>query len=382
MADLRTDVVVVGAGIVGLGLAWSLAVYGRADVVVLERDLAGHGSTGRSSGGIRAQFATDYEVELSLRAWSFFERILADGDFAGTFDRTGYAFLADERSQPELRRAFALQKRHGVPSEWLEGADLLDAFPYCDLRPIVAATLCTEDGFVDPWELHQWLLRRTRDLGIRVLERHPAESLEVAAAGCTAAGSWGSVEGSMLVDAAGAWAAEVAARAGLEVAVRPSPRLKWVTDPHPALPADMPLVTDLPTGAYVRSERGAAMVGVKPAAPVFGYDVDAGTDVIAEMAARAVVRFPSLAGAAVARLVTGLYEVTPDGLPVAGPLDAARRVWVVAGFNGHGIMHSLPVTRATAEAMATGRSADLDLAPLSPARFDGGQPQAPAAQLL
>ena len=150
----------------------------------------------------------------------------------------------------------------------------------------------------------------------------------------------------------------------------PSPRVKLLTDLHPALPSDMPLIVDLPTGAYVRSERGHAMVGVKPDRPATGFHVDADADLLGWMAERAAIRFPSLQTASLARVITGLYEVTPDHLPVVGAVPGLAGFFVVAGFNGHGIMHGPAAARALAELIVRERADVLDLDRLGPDRFE------------
>ena len=143
-----------------------------------------------------------------------------------------------------------------------------------------------------------------------------------------------------------------------------------MTDPHPALPADMPLIVDLSTGAYVRSERGHAMVGVTPDRPATGFQIDASPDLLAWMAERAAIRFPSLRTASLATVITGLYEVTPDHLPVVGAVPGLDGFFVAAGFNGHGIMHGPAAARALAELIVQGHADALDLDRLRPDRFE------------
>ena len=169
------------------------------------------------------------------------------------------------------------------------------------------------------------------------------------------------VTADVVVNAAGAWAGRIGSLAGASIPVAPSPRVKLLTDLHPALPADMPLIVDLPTGAYVRSERGHAMVGVSRYRPRTGFRIDADADLLGWIAERAAIRFPSLRAASLVRVVAGLYEVTPDHLPVVGAVPGLAGFFVVAGFNGHGIMHGPAAARALAELIVSGRADSLDL---------------------
>jgi sarcosine oxidase subunit beta len=354
----------------GLLVARDLRRLGVGRVVVLERDVAGHGMTGRSSGGIRRQFATPLEVQLTLAAWPFFEQVLADPAFSGRFERLGYAFLAGPAEVERLRAAWQVQRALGVASEWLEPAQLHERFPYCATDDLAGGTYCPDDGFIDPWETHAWLLHACRTLGVEVREGSEVSHLDPGPGGHVVVESGpASWSAEAVVVCAGAWARGVVRLAGADVEIDPSPRVKLVTDPLPALPADMPLITDLGSGAYVRSDHGRAMVGVSPRQRRVSFAVEAGQDLLASMAETAAGRFPSLAEASLAHLITGLYEITPDGLPIAGRLVAAPGLYVLGGLNGHGIMHSPPLARALAELIVTGRPTRYDLGPFEPGRI-------------
>jgi sarcosine oxidase subunit beta len=144
----------------------------------------------------------------------------------------------------------------------------------------------------------------------------------------------------------------------------------------------MPLITDLITGTYVRNEGGEAIVGVKPMTQVRGYDYDTSQAALASMHRMAGLRYPSLAKLKPlepSRIITGLYDVAPDGLPVAGADPAVKGLYLAAGFNGHGVMFSPAIARSVAELVALGQPETLDLAPLSLARFSGQQKEAETA---
>jgi sarcosine oxidase subunit beta len=362
---IQADVAIIGGGITGLSVAWQLRRLGVERVVVLEAGAPGFKSTGQSSGGVRSQFTTPLEIEMSLASRPFFDMLLADPAFTGTFSRVGYTVLAGSEQADSLIAAVGLQRSMGVKSEWIERADLAARFPYLNLDGLAGGTFCPDDGFISPWAIVAWLIDACREAGVTIREQCPVDTIMVERERVRGVASGAlTVMADVVVNAAGAWAGEVGKLAGVDVSVSPSPRVKYVTGPHPALPTDMPLIIDLPTGAYVRSDGGAAMVGVKPLAPVVSFSTEVDPAHLPWMEEQASVRFPSLRGAAVAKLVTGLYEVTPDGLPVAGPAPDVAGFFVVAGFNGHGIMHGPAVARAVAERIVHGASETLDLAAL------------------
>jgi glycine/D-amino acid oxidase-like deaminating enzyme len=357
------DVAVIGAGLIGVYTAWQLAEAG-AGVVLLDKGIAGDGSTGRSAGGLRRQFASSYEITLSTASRGFYEQLEHDPDFPGGIDRTGYLFLAGTEQVPLLEQALVAQRGHGVDVEWLEPGELAVLVPYCDLGSVAAGTYTHDDGFIDPWAVHQWVLRRARAAGVQVQQNLPVRSIRRDGTGWLV----NTVSAREVVLAAGAWTGHVAAQAGVDLPITASPRVKVLTDRHPQLPGNMPLVTDLATGAYVRSEHGHALVGATPRPTPTGFDFDISVGRLAEIIERATSLLPTLADAGIVRAVCGLYELTPDHLPLAGPIPTHPGLWVIAGFNGHGIMHGPAVAEALAAAMNE-HVPKIDLAPLRPDRF-------------
>jgi sarcosine oxidase subunit beta len=379
----RADVLVIGGGIVGLSVAWRLRQLGVDRVAILEADTLGSGSTSRAAGGVRRQFGTRFEIEMTLASLDFYNRLLADPEFPGRFETVGYAFLAGQAERAALEQALTVQQSMGIASAWLEPADLAARFPYLDLDGVVGGTFCADDGFINPWDVVAWLARNCRASGVSIHEQAPVEAIDVSDGRVFGARSGGlTVAADVVVIAAGAWTGSVGSLAGVSIPVEPSPRVKFMTDPHPALPTDMPLIVDLPTGAYVKSERGRAIVGVKPDRPATGFQIDPSPDLLGWMAERAAIRFPSLRAASLATVIGGLYEVTPDHLPVVGAVPGPSGLFVAAGFNGHGIMHGPGAARVLAELLVRGRADSLDLGRLQPDRFEhpsaAHQPETPA----
>jgi sarcosine oxidase subunit beta len=173
----------------------------------------------------------------------------------------------------------------------------------------------------------------------------------------------------IVVNAAGAWAGTVGDLAGVSIPVLPSPRIQLVTDLQQALPATTPLIADLTGGGYVRAIQGRVLAGAPPHPMPIGFDHEPGFDDIEAIAVRVSARFPALRDVGVSRVISGLYEVTPDGLPVASFSEQVAGFCTVAGFNGHGIMHSPPVACAMADMIVRGRSERFDIAPFSARRF-------------
>ena len=155
---IQADIVIVGAGLTGLALAWHLTQLGVSGIVVLERSYAGCELYGRFSAGVRCQFGSRVQIEMTLASLPFFERLLKEPEIKAGYEPVGYAFLAGKEDYQALRQTWLLQQEMGINSQWLEGSDLLEKFPYCNLEGVVGATFCGADFWLNPWELHQWLL--------------------------------------------------------------------------------------------------------------------------------------------------------------------------------------------------------------------------------
>lgn len=372
------DVVVIGGGIVGMASAYYLADRG-ADVVVCEREHIGAGSTERSVGGIRAQYSTTVNVELSvasLDVWERFERSFGT-DIA--YRQAGYLFLTRDTETAEVfRENVTMQKEVGVPSEYLSPTAARKHCPGLDPEPFVGATYSPTDGFADPHLALQGYATAAREAGVEI-RTHTAVT-GVHAAGEAVGGvttDSGPVDADFVVNAAGPWARRVARMAGIDLPISPRRRQVAVVEPETPVPEDVPLTIDLDTGSHFRPERdGRALIGGHFAGTDPDQDpdqYDRGMDL--EWAVEAVERTASYASyfgpeTKIRRGWAGLYAVTPDHHPV---IEETRPGFVTAaGFSGHGFQHAPATGQLVAELVLDGDTSLVDISPLGSDRFDSG----------
>ena len=134
------DIVIIGAGIVGCSLAYHLALQGASGVVMLEKDLICSGSTGKSAGGIRQQFAAELNIRLSLEALRMFRRMPEELDVDPGFRQVGYLFLATTPAEMALFRTnVELQQRFGVPVQIFATEEIHALVPYLRLDGVLGA---------------------------------------------------------------------------------------------------------------------------------------------------------------------------------------------------------------------------------------------------
>lgn len=369
------DVVIVGGGIMGASIAYHLARRECTNVVVLERgEMFGLGSTGLNAGGVRHQFATAVNIELSKLSIGVMERFPKEMDQAVGLRRCGYLFLLDNDADLEQFRAnVALQNRLGVPSRLVDRNDISVLAPEIDLTGIVGGTWCPTDGLVDPHGLLQGYVTQARRLGATLKTGSGASGIDVSGGRVRSvvAGNE-TIETSRVVIAAGPWSAEVGAMAGVDLPIEPIRRQIAVTGSIHSLRADFPFVIDFSRALYFHREGDGILTGMSNRDEPPGFDTGVDEEWRLQHIERAVERMPLLADAEISAEWAGLYEVTPDDQPILGAVPEIDGLYVCAGFSGHGLMHGPAAGLLMAEEILDGRASTIDIDPLRLSRFSTG----------
>lgn len=370
----KADVVVIGGGIIGLSVAYYLALKGVSQVLLLERGMMGQGSTGKCAGGIRSQFSTEINVKFSLLSRSVFDSFEEKFQVDPEFRRVGYLFLASREGQWEqLRRNARLLDRYGVAPEILEPHEIARRWPFLEVGDLLGGSYSPQDGYAGPYEVLQGFAKGARRLGVRLVEGVEVTSIRVSGGRVrgvqTSQGL--SVATEQVVNAAGPQAALVASMAGLDLPVKPYRRQLFFTEPFPDLPEEFPLTIDLELSWYMRREgKGLLLSGPQDQESSFNENVD--FDSKEWTAERSLHRCPVLERAHIARGWAGLYEVSPDHHAIIGEFPELRGFLCVNGFSGHGFQHSPAAGMVAAELVVDGRASSIDIHPLRPTRFREG----------
>lgn len=372
-------VIVVGGSVVGLASAYYLAERG-ADVLLLERGTVGAANSVRTGGGIRAQFGTEVNVHLSRASIPVFEQFESTFDVDIEYHRIGYLFLARKQETADaLAQNVQMQRNLGVNSEYLEPAVLADRYPNLNAKAFVGASHCPTDGYADHHRIVQGFHEGALDTGVDV--RPGTEVVGVRVDGDHVVGvetPRGAVEADFVVNAAGAWAGDVAAMAGVDVPIQPKRRQLLRVDSERPVPESNPWMTDLDGGAHFRPDGdGRALVGgilnhdddpVDPDAYSRRFDRSWAETVLRRGADVADYVDPA---ATIRRGWAGLYAMTPDGHPI---IEETRPGFINAiGFSGHGLMHAPATGQVVAELVLDGDSSIVDVSSLDAGRFDDGR---------
>ena len=365
------DVVIIGGGVIGASVAWHLARLGVTDVVLLEKDISlAAGATGRSVGGIRHQFSSAVNVRLSQVSIAQFHRFSEDTDAPADFVWRGYLFALDNAADwAEFQTNVAMQQALGVDVRLLTPAEAAALVPGLMVDDLLGATYCPLDGVGDPYAITQGYAQAARRLGARVRIGVAATDIVVEGGRVVAVETTeGRIATRWVVNCAGPWAAQVGDLAGVDLPIVPLKRQVYITDAFDLMPRDIPMVIDFTPSFYFRREGAGLVLGMTNKDQPPGFDLSLDRNWLDVMITQALRRAPVLAEARIMRGWAGLYDTTPDGNPILGPVPEVAGFLVAAGFSGHGFMHSPATGQIIAEMIAHG-APSIDVAELGVERF-------------
>jgi sarcosine oxidase subunit beta len=341
------EVVIVGAGIMGLSIAYHLASMGVRDVTVVDKSYLCGGASGRNGGGVRAQWSSEANVRLMQ------ESIRICRDFASKmkinvwFRQGGYLFLArTEKMRAELEASVKLQNECGLPTRMRSPKEAQKIVPELDVSGLVAAAYNPDDGVVFPWPFVWGYAQAATKMGVEVATFREVVGFETSGARIDGvvtkpsgerAGEAHTIRTNKVVNAAGAWSPEIAKLLG--VLLPNKPHRHEICSTEPLKPWLTPLVADLSDGLYFsQSTRGEIVGGIGQARVPAGLDQES-SHAFLGLYARSLVRAcPVLASVKVLRQWAGCYDLTPDANPIVGGVDDVEHFYQASGFMGHGFM--------------------------------------------
>jgi len=376
---ITADVVIAGAGIVGSSIAYHLTEQGCTNIVVLEREPhTGKGSTGKSMGGVRAQFATGVNIRMSLYSIPFYARFDEMLGYPSGYRPQGYLFMATTPAHLDYLRANIIRQQSlGLENVRLVSReDIVGVCPQLRADDIPGGSFCPTDGFVDPYSVMNGFMQKAIERGVKLMRSAEVTGVDVeqgrvARVRTTA----GDIETRVLVNAAGAWAAGVAAMAGIHLPVTPLRRMLVPTEPFEGLSHELPMIIDMSTGFHFRPEGAGFLLAWNDPDETPGFKTNFEPAFIEKILTRAVDRVPVFEEAPVnpRRAWAGLYEMSPDHHAILGPVPGVVGFYLANGFSGHGVMHSPATGRVLADLILKGSTDIVDAAAFSITRFAEGR---------
>jgi len=374
------EVVIIGGGIVGASIAWHLTEAGCDNVLIVEREShQGKGSTGKSMGGVRAQFATRPNIQMSLYSIPFYAAFEERLGQPSEYRPQGYLFVATKSAHLEyLRTNQALQKSLGLKNvSMITREDIIERLPQLRSDDILGGSFCATDGFVDPYSVMVGFTTVACERGAKVLRSAEVTAIRRdSSGGFEVETSRGPVSTKTVVNAAGAWAREVAAMAGVDLPVEPLRRMLVPTEPFDGVSHAIPMVIDMTNGFHFRPESLGFLLAWNDPEETPGFKTDFVPAFIEKILERAADRVPCFENLAInpKRAWAGLYEMSPDHHSIIGPAPEVEGFFCANGFSGHGVMHAPATGKILADLITEGKTSVVDnVEALSPARFAKGE---------
>jgi sarcosine oxidase subunit beta len=372
MLTVRTaDIVIVGAGVMGASTAYHLALRGMHNIVLLEKEqFVGQGATGRCAGGVRYQFATEINVRLSIESLRMLEGFADETGQDINYRKCGYLFvLTDHNDVLTFKHNLEMQNQLGAQTLWLSGDEVRRRLPLMRFEDALAGTFNPRDGLVDPNSVVSGYVGAAQRKGVKLFNGLEATGIRVSGGKVRGVETpEGTIETPLILNAAGPWAGQIGALAGVEIPVQPVRRQWFTTTPLPDLPADFPFVIDFSRSLYFHREGQGLLIGMsnQDQQPGFDQNVDEEFELVNLEAA--IARMPLVEKAGRSSHWAGLYEVTADAHPILGrtPVDGFL---VMTGFSGHGFMHGPISGKLMSELILDGKFRTVDVSMLDLARF-------------
>ena len=369
------DVVIIGGGVMGCSILYNLAIRGVTNTILLEREVLGSGSTGRSQAICRTHYSNPVTATM---AW---ESLKAMRDFPETiggpsgFVQTGYFVVVDPEERDGLEANVDMQRSLGINTTVVSVEDVLELAPMLDVANAGGIAYEPESGYADPYAVTSTYARSARELGAEVQMQVRATGIEVAGGRVTAVTtSKGKVETRTVIVAAGPWSRPLLQGVGVDLPLLPvRHQIIHIQRPWDILPHH-PTVADISQEISFRpdSDRFTLIGTGEEEADAENYNQGFDLDPAAAAFAKAAQRMPALAQGYLRGGWSGLFTVTPDWHPILDRLEGIDGLFCAVGFSGHGFKMSPMVGVVMAELVVNGETTSIDIKPLRQSRFAEG----------
>jgi sarcosine dehydrogenase len=395
----RAEIVVVGGGIAGCSLAYHLAALGRRDIVVLEQNTLGAGTTWHAAGAVGRMRVSAGLARLNDRSAAMYAGMAEESGLPTGWVENGSLTIAREADRMvQLRRAGAMASHFGVEVHEIGPEEIAEKWPLADLRDILGGVWLPHDGVVEPLALTLAIAEAARRRGVAVHENVRVEEVLVASGRATGVvTAAGTIEAETVVLCAGMWTPQLAALSGVTIPVQPVEHHYVLSNELGSHVDALPVVRDPDGCIYFRGRDGRLLLGAFQAVSKpwdvervpgdFAFQLlDEDWEHFAPPLTEGLRRLPALEEIGIASFVNGPEGFTPDGNPLVGPVPHVEGLYVSAGFNSSGLAFSGGVGEALAEWIDAGEPPfdlwALDVRRFAPEHADRGFLRARGVEVL
>jgi glycine cleavage system aminomethyltransferase T/glycine/D-amino acid oxidase-like deaminating enzyme len=364
----RAQVVIVGGGVTGCSIAYHLAHLGWTDVVLLEQHQLTASTTWHAAGLITSAGMTD-ETSLFLSRYSrdLYARLEAETGHSTGFRAVGHISLATTPQRQEaLRREAAWMHGFGVEDTEISASEIAAIWPLARTDDVLSGFYVADEGRADPVGVATSLAKGARLLGVKIVEGVAATGVETRGRQvCAVLTEAGRMETELVVNAAGMWARQFGALAGVSVPLQAAEHYYLLTDTVPGMDQDLPVIEDPDNYGYYRPEGDGMLVGLfEPVGAPWSLDgvprnfafgkLPPDWERMEPFLGPALARIPCLAETGVRAFFCGPESFTADVKPLIGPAPELDGYFVAAGLNSLGILSGGGVGSVVAQWIADG----------------------------
>ena len=370
------DAVIIGGGVMGCSILCNLAVRGVRDTVLLERDVLGSGSTGKSQAICRMHYSNRITAEMAWKSLAVYQDFgEAVGGHAG-FVKTGYLLVVGPEDREALEDNVSMQRDLGINTSLISPEDVEEIAPMINVRDVAGLAYEPESGYADPYLVTASYATRSRDLGAKVLAGTPAIDIEIAGGRVRSVTTGrGTIETPVAVVATGPWARDTFSKLGVDIPLETTRhQVIAIRRPEDIIPTH-PIVGDIAQEISFRPEHtDLTLIGVgDAAADPETYDQGVDMAIAADAFTKLVRRMPGMSQGYFRGGWSGLFTVSPDWHPIIDRVEGIEGLYCAAGFSGHGFKLAPMVGIAMSELILEGQARTVDISPLAMDRFREGR---------
>lgn len=338
------DVIIIGAGSIGVPAAYYLSRTGHKVLVIDSEASVGQGSNKKAIGGIRATHSDPVKIRLCLRSLEIFEKWAENTGDDIEWTKGGYCFVAyREREEKILRELLSVQQVYGLNVHWLDNNQMLDLVPDFNPNGLIGGTYSPDDGNASPLlAIHSFYAQAGKQGAEFIFDEKVIAIQEKAGEVTGVRTSRGKYFAKIVINAAGAWAKPVSLLLNEEIPVTPDSHESAITEPVSQFLK--PLIVDIrpsPGSAnyyFYQHSTGQIIFCITPNPSIWGDNIQETSDFLPMVARRIVELMPRLKNIRVRRTWRGLYPMTPDGFPLLGWSQQTQGYLIAAGMCGQGFM--------------------------------------------
>ncbi|MGB8010114.1 MAG: FAD-binding oxidoreductase [Terriglobales bacterium] len=372
------DFIILGAGVMGASIAFHLARRNAGRIVVIDKDHAGSGGSGRSSALVRMHYSFPPEVQLVLISLKIFQHWREIVGEAGEFRKTGFVRIVHAGESDALKHNVAMQKSLGANVELIDRRQLQELEPGWQVDDVELAAYEPDSGYGDGNVVANDFLSRARESGATYLSKTRVTNFLIESGRIRGVQTeHGEIHAPTVIAATGPWTRPLFQSTGYDPPIETEYHQVAILRNAPAMRPGAACI-DSVTATYFRSDGSDKFLvgdfyGKRPIDPDNFPQRPSDND-LEEIIDRTARRVPALANAEVMRGVTGVYDVTPDSRPLLGQVPGVEGLYLCAGFSGMGFKISPAVGLVMSELILDGKAKTVTITPFRPSRFAEGQP--------